>query len=634
MKYLLAIVLLGLLSPASLAQDGFTDHGVGARVAENRGAVTAVTADGRHLVIAHALDVGPRGFVLVTDIGSGQTKQFFCPPGIPQAAPFGALLSSRGRFYTTQGKWMLEFDPGSGEWTFQGTPSPGVNAYLCFTEGPDGVVWAGGASTTSLVSFDPGTRQAVDHGPLDPGEHYLSHLAADDSGWVYAGIGTARCNLVAYHPASGEKRQLVKEEDRTHGTATVFPTSDGAAFGIVAGRGYRLFEGEATAMDRAKAPPRRKVRNIHYGGMLGDCPDGRRVAAYDLPGRAIRVSGPAEGHVKTIAFDYQTEGAALTSLAQGPDGLVYASSCHPMHLVALDAQAGTLRDLGHVPAIGGGNFCAMTRQGGLLVGAEYGGGRLWTYDPARPWNPAAGPAANPAVLAQWKDDICRPRTALALPDGEHVLMAGFAGYGRCGGGLGIYNLATGQASLLTAQDQLLSGHSCITLKRLPDGNLVGGTSIEAPGGGHPTATEAELFILDWATRRPVFRMVPVPGDTNVVSIEVAADGRVYGLSGNSTFFVFDPQSRTIVHRESFRPYGSVPRHAWQVADDGRLYAILSRAIVQVTPGTTGTAGTPAVFKHRKLATPPAPVTAGGALAHGRLFFAANSHVWTYTLPDP
>ena len=58
------ILLLGLLAfvliAAATAQDGFTDYGVGAKVAECRGVVTTRTPDGRHLAIANALDVGPR----------------------------------------------------------------------------------------------------------------------------------------------------------------------------------------------------------------------------------------------------------------------------------------------------------------------------------------------------------------------------------------------------------------------------------------------------------------------------------------------------------------------------------------------------------------------------------------------
>ena len=758
-----ALMLLGAVLAAACAEEGFVDHGVGAKVAELRGLVTTVTKDGRHLAIATTLDEGPRGFILATDIDTGATTQHFCPPRVRQSAFFGVLMSHSGKLYATQGKVLLEFDPDLGKWTFHGSPSKHVSAYLTFTEGPDGVVWTGGAYRIALISFDPKTRQMRDHGILDPKEHYLSSLAVDKAGWVYAGIGTARCNIVAYNPKTGEKRQLVKEEDRVHGSGSVYPTTDGAAFGSAGKHSFRLFEGKATPIERGKAAPRLAVGNSGYGGRLTTFPDGRRIESYDIDGRQLKVYDPKTKQTKAIAFGYETEGAMLTSLAEGPNSIVYASSCHPMHLVALDPAKPKMWDLGAVPKVGGGNFCAMDRAGNLLIGAQYAAGCLWAYDVAKPWHPKGKrevlgiPAAelvkrtectdghftylsghdvaffkgdkfgaegtlkltvpadgryflhilpyrsaryctvqflfdgkplgqpyvaanretvvgdllthgpfdlkagehrltlrtletkgqepwcaivcvelskskrdrlviehpeNPRVLAQWKRDICRPRTALAHPDGRHVMMAGFAGYGLCGGGIGIYDLQAEEPALLT-HEQVLPGHSCITLKALPSGDLVGGTSIDAPGGGHVTAKEGELFILDWKTKKVTFRTVPVPGDGHINSIHVPADGLVYGLSSNRTFFVFDPKSRKIVHKESYKAYGGVPRHALQLGPGGKLYAMLGGAILRITPGT---------FKHEVLARPPKHITAGGALVSGHLCYASGSHVWTYRVP--
>ena len=744
--------------------DAFKDHGVGAKVAECRGVVTTRTKDGRCLVIANALDLSPVGYVLVTDIDSGETTQHFSPANIPQSAAYASLLASSGRFYTAQGSVLLELDPETREWTFHGKPSPHASCYLWFTEGPDGVVW-GGSCPTVLISFDPASRQMKDHGRLDPKEQYLSSLAVDDAGWVYGGIGTARCNIVAYDPATGEKRQLVKEEGRVHGTATVHATRDGAASGVAAGMAYRLHGGEATLIDKSAAAPKRETNSIYWGQKTGTFPDGRRLVSYDLPGKNLVVEDPKGGERRRVAFDYETEGVTITSLGEGPDGVVYGSTCHPMHLLALDTKDATLTDMGPIPKVGGGNFCAIACQGNQVMGAEYSAGCLWAYDVTKPWRPGGdkrtvqgispaelvargtcegghfthlkshdlaflcgdefgarghfrldvpaageyflhilpfrsgryctvqfsldgkevgepyvaksaesevgellvhGPMrlgagghrltmealptegqepwcslaavaltrdrkdslvvtepANPRVLAQWHRDICRPRTALAHPDGKHVMMAGFAGYGLCGGGIGIVNLETGEDTLLAADKDLLSGHSCITLKALPNGDLVGGTSVSAPGGGHATATEAELFIVAWETRKLIFHTVPVPGDGNIISIHVPADGLVYGLSGGSTFFVFDPAARKVVHSESFGAYGGVPRHALQLGPDGRLYAMLSKAIVRITPGT---------FEHEKLVQTPVGITAGGAFVNGRLCFASGSHVWTYRVP--
>ena len=213
------------------ADPRFVDHGIAAQVAECRGIVAAHTQDGRDLVLANTSDMSPRGYVLITDIRSGRTDQLYCPEGVANSPPYAAILASNGRFYTAQGPVLLELDPATASWRFHGVPSPDAAAYLAFTEGPDGRIWAASVYGTVLVSFDPASRLMTDHGRLDPEEQYVFDLAVDDTGWVYAGVGTARGDIVAYNPFTGELRGVVPEPERTHESGVVYPTIDGAAVG-------------------------------------------------------------------------------------------------------------------------------------------------------------------------------------------------------------------------------------------------------------------------------------------------------------------------------------------------------------------------------------------------------------------
>ncbi|MBM4086353.1 MAG: hypothetical protein FJ272_16330, partial [Planctomycetes bacterium] len=164
---MLAVSLAAL--PQSLAEDTrFVDHGVAVPLAEGRGAVAARDRNGRCLAIACSLDVSPRGWILVTDIDSEETTQVHYPEGVPNAPPYGSILASSGMFFTAAGGWILEFDPTKRDWTYHGLPAKGASCYLSFTEAPDGVIWAGSHPITGLVSFDPKTREAKDHGRLDP----------------------------------------------------------------------------------------------------------------------------------------------------------------------------------------------------------------------------------------------------------------------------------------------------------------------------------------------------------------------------------------------------------------------------------------------------------------------------------
>jgi hypothetical protein len=688
----------------------------------------------------------------------------YCPKGVAQSAAFGSMMAANGMFYTGQGRVLLEFNPAAAKWTWHGSPCRIASNFMSFTQGPDGMVWAAAHPTCSLVSLDPKTKRATDHGRLDPKEHYPQSVAVDKAGWVYVGIGTARCNVVAYNPKTKEKRQMVDEADRVHGTGAVRPLTDGTVWARAGKKTMRLLAGKVISVDKKGFAPQRQVGNLYYGRVLGRFPDGREVVRYDMPGKRLRIRAAKGGKTTAIDVEYSCAGAIITSLGAGPGGAVYGSTCHPMYFFKLDTKTSKLTEFGPVPRIGGGNMCAIACQGDQVIGASYARGRLWAFDVKKPFSPsgkrqvvglgpqeliasgkmtdghftyltnhdvafvcgdrfgasgtftlrapasgtyylhvqpfisrsycaaqlrfdgkdlgkpvsfthpqtrvgpmlAYGPMdlqkgdhalsfelldktgnkpwcafvsvdlsrkkrntlvveqkSNPRVLGQWSRDICRPRTALAHPDGKHVMMAGFAGYGLVGGGIGIANLETGETRLLTADKDLLAGHSPITLKALPNGNLVGGTSVGAPGGGHATATEAELFILGWATRKISFHTVPVPGDANIVSITVGPNGLVYGLSGNVTFFVFDPKKKEVVHRESLAAYGRVPRHALHMGPDGMLYALMSKLILRINPST---------FQHRKLADAPVRISCGGALANGLLCFASDSHVWSFRVP--
>ena len=276
---------------------------------------------------------------------------------------------------------------------------------------------------------------------------------------------------------------------------------------------------------------------------------------------------------------------------------------------------------------------AYLLTGDEVVASAYAGGHMYKYDPGADWNPESYTRANPKLLAQIGGPIARPRKMLAYPDGRHIVMAGFADYGWVGGGIAVYDLEKDEYTLFTA-DQLLPGHSTITMRVLPDGNLVGGTSVEAPGGGHPTESIAKLFIMDWETKEILFQTEPDPGLTafgrriggsrEVVSIEVGPDGLVYGVTNEAVFFVFDPERLEVVHRESISEYGRPLRDTTMFRHGDYVYALLQRRLVQIEPGT---------FKHRAVSEIDPPATGGVAVLGDRIFFPRGSELWSMRLPD-
>lgn len=608
-------MMMLMMAGATLAQPGFVDHGVAVPLAERRGVVATHTADGKNIAIACSLDLSPRPWLLVTDLDSGESEQVYMPEGTPNLPPYASLLSSNGKFYTCAGPTFLEFDPITRQFTFSALPVRGQN-YLSFTEVPGGPIYCGSNPGTNLVRFDPQTREITDLGRLDDVQQYLSHLAVDSAGWVYGGIGTARHNIVAFNPTTGERRQLIPEQDRQIGTAAVYPGADGKAYGQFPGSYYQLFEGKATRISREQMGPRAPINNIYWGDVLSALPDGRRVRAYDLEQKWLEVEGPQEGAIKRIEFDYQSEGTYLRVLAGGPDGLIWGSSAHPSFAVTFDPATGRF-DIkpGHQA------YKSIAFQGKYVMGNEYTGGKLWLYDTSRPWTgPGQAETDNPRLMAQYAPDINVPVGALAHPDGRHLLMSGEPGYGYLGGGIGIYDLETGE-SILLRHTELVPDHSVQAMAALPNGDVICGTTIAGGHGTRATATEAVLFILDWKSRQVSYRTVPVPGSPSIAALYVADRGLVYGLASPATFFVFDPVAKRVVQSEAFADWGA-PVFGSQLVPDGQgnLYTVLSRAVVRVRMEP---------FSVEKLDTPPQAITGGTALMGGRVYFSVGSHLWSY-----
>lgn len=623
--WITAMVTLGLGSLPASAQTlapACQDHGIAARMSESRGHILT-EVDGRPTILALAMDQigGSRICLLVIDALTGETEQYWHPEDrAANSASYALLLASTGRFYVTFGSQFLEFDPRERRWTFAQRTAHGTA--MSWSEAPDGTIYAGLYPSAMLLIYDPHQRSLREVGPLDPTQQYVSFLEAGDDGWVYAGIGTQLCNLVAYRPADDERRPLADEATRRVGGGWVTLGVDGHIYGrLHADTPYlRLRDGAAIPVERPAASAITGAINWQQG--IHELSDGRRIKDFDLPGRTFTLE-QADGSSRQVTFDYESGGANITSLAVGPGG-VYGSTSHPMTLFRWDAQQRELVNLGRLARIGGGNICSFAAKDHMLYGAAYGGGLLVAFDTGKPWNGAQGDAPNPAYLLDWKRDIGRPRVLLLHPDRQHLIMGGFPGYGLAGGGLGIFDTQTGEAQLLT-HEQVVPGQATVTLRALPDGNLVGGTSTRTPGGAARVANEAVLYILDWNTRQVVHHSVPVAGASDVSSIELGPDGRIYGISDTSQLFVFDLASRSVVHREDLSAHGHPPRfNESLLADEHReLVLVMDRAVLRITAET---------FVTRLVSRLPFTVTGGSAISDGRLFHAVGSHLWSCPLP--
>ena len=743
--------------PELPTREGFRDLGVGIDDAELRNAIAVIDRKGHHLVIAAPLDQGPN-YLLVTDLDTGATTQHSLPAP-NTGAIFGAALTDDGRFIYALGTGpTATFDIHTRRF-IRGTGK--VGAALTTTIAPDGTVYLGCYPNTTLVAVDPRTGASRDYGRMDPQEHYINSMAVDDEGWIYSGIGTARANIIAFHPKTGRRVQLLPEKLRALGSASVLPGTDGCAYVSFGDFQARCRGGKILARNQ-KSPGTRRLNTLKYGTLLLNFPDGWKVDRYDLLHRRVSFTR-ADKSTGAYPIEYHGGGLDLTSLANGPDGKVYYSSSHPHHLGCADPATGALADLGHSPAIGGGNFCNMVAAHGKLYACEYSGGRLWEFDPAKPalfgnatpghfgfpfneiirrstvanahWTDLSGrglllgfgetaenrfevalparadgawhlnlqfyhydaygtvtveagqekrtvdlqraqegpgafislgpfrlkkgqtlpvvfhvdanangssrtmfslrglglarrprtappraedaPPENPALRGSWAGLVTRPRAIAVSPVTGEVVFAGFPGYGRTGGGFGIFHPDTGEKRELK---DWLPGESCIAMTFQPDGALVGGTSIGAPGGGHQTATQASVFRLDWPPLKVVNRL-QLPGVSSVIAVALW-QGKVYAATDNGHLLRIAADTWTVEDDADLSASGLPVRNAFVHTAEGRLFLIQSKGISEILPDHA--------VKPR--AIPPWTICAGAGCQNGQLFFACQNgnHIGTWT----
>jgi len=604
--------------------NGFVEHGVAAPVSRARGIAAALDGKGRPVVLAWLADHRGCYEMLVVDAATGNSAEYPLPFDTWDS-PFAVLLSSGNKFYSLFGNRFVEFDPAARAFTFVGEADDRVA--MSMAETPDGTVWAATYPNSHLFSFDPKSRKLVRYGSINHEKwpQYQRHMAIDRSGWVYVGIGNVRSHLIAFNPKTREVRPIAKDDERQPGTGVVWLGTDGKVYGRPGGKAswYVLFEGRATPIEKppvAAAPTKSGSQET----VIRDFPNAWRIHAIDIPDKHMEIFDTKSRDLKRLSFDYSSEGSHIMSLILGPEGKVHGSTGHPLRFFSYDPE----RDSFTYPGLQdlNGHLNALAVQRGHIFGALYGGGILYEYDPARPWDDMAKKAPNPRRVAAGSKVIGRPHALIAHPDGRTLIMTGTPGYGLTGGGMLIYDMVDGKSEMLD-HNRIITNQATISLLALPDGNLVGGTTIRPGTGGATLAKEAELYIMDFAGREVIWHEPIIPGAASINDVVLGPDGLVYGLAAGPTFFVFDPAARRLLHQEKITGYGNLaggqaPR-IMLVGPDGKIYAYFAQAIVRIHPGS---------FKHEPLAKPPVTINVGIVLRQGRLYFTHGSRLWSWRVP--
>lgn len=606
----------------------FIDHGVATPISNHRGIVATVDGDGRDVALVWLFDHRGGYALLMVDADTGATREIPVPFPCGGDCPYSSILSSRNRFYTQYNGYFVEFDTVQAQFTFVQQTFPQMA--MGMTEDDRGRIWSVTYPDSGVVCFDPETREFRDYGSVHKKnwQQYQRYMAADDAGWIYFALGNTASQIIMLDPESGTATPVLPEDERVTGPAYLYRDLNSKVYGQALegaeGGWYELYRGEATKIGSLERKQPKPIITSSQSLFHDRFPDRRILKRCDLTDRVIAVENPATGMVQEHAFDYSTDGAHLMGLAAAPDGTVCGGTAFPMRFFSFNPRTGEWINR---PAYL--QFNTVARQGDRFFFGGYIKGFLLEWDPSQPWvdTVKGDPAGNPRWLIECDPDIYRPHKLLAHPDGKTLVLAGTPGYGYTGGGLLFWDRETGSGMLVTHAD-ILPEHSTMSLVALPGGKLLGGSTTDPGTGGERKAKEAELYLMDMASKRVEWREVVIPGVQGYIDLCLGPNGVVYGIADGIRFFAFDPAERRLLHIEDtedrFGPTGYQQGHRKLVmGPDGALYALFLRAITRVDYVT---------HQPVSLVEPPVPVYYGGDILDGRLYFATTSHLYSWPLP--
>ncbi|MFA7185008.1 MAG: WD40 repeat domain-containing protein [Victivallales bacterium] len=607
--------------------NGFRDYGVVSPISRSRGLVATVDGDGRNVVLLWLHDYRGGYALLMIDAETGKSDQFPMPFRVHRT-PFTSLLSSKNKFYTHFGSHFVEFDPVKRAFTFCRKTAPLMA--MSMTEDDNGVIWAATYPECGIVSFNPETREFKDYGHVhkERWKQYPRHLAADDTGWIYIGLGNAAAQILAFDPQAGVATPMLPEAERVKGCGYVYRDLDGKAYGRrrkQKGVWYEFYKGKGKKIGKHEHIRKKLVITGTQALFHRRFPDGKILEACSLANRTLSVYDPKTKKTRKTSFDYTSEGAHIMSVAVAPDRTICGGTVFPMRFFNFNPETGKCISR---PCFGQWN--AVTRQDDRFFVAAYGGGHLLEWNPAKKWVPTRqkNPDSNPLWHAKCHLSIARPHKLLAYPDGKTIIMSGTPGYGYTGGGLFFWNRETGKGTLLK-HTEIIPEHSTMSMAVLPGNKLLGGTTVSAGTGGERKAKVAELYIMDMKTKKVEWHAAVLPGARTYTDMCPGPNGLVFGFANDSRFFVFDPVKKKVVHKENtaarfgLTTFQQGPR-VFVRSPDGKIYILFRNSIARLNPKT---------FAITRLAKTPVSISSAGDILDGRIYFAHNSHLCSYAVPD-
>ncbi len=546
-------------------------------------------------------------FLLAVNPDTGQTRQFKGPLS-SEMGSWGFTVDHENRIYlgSYYHAHLLRFDPKTEKWQDLGQPTGESESFICkITTARDGKIWGGTYPSAKLFSYDPKTGVTENFDRMDPDQFYCYPTAGED-GLIYCAIQFAKMDIVVFDPEKRTKMSLIPRENRKPGRMDLIKGKDG-----------KIYVKLSTSDQWCRIEGERLVEITRSGIPFppSGLPDGRTFRLID---ENLRIENPLTKERKEIPLQYEAAGAYIFVVGTGPDGRIYGSSMLPLRLFVYDPQNESLLNLGKA-SHATGEIYSMGSLSGKLYLCSYPEARLSVYDPNKPFRFGDTGDANPKDLGPMGGDLYRPRAMVTGPHGN-VYIGGYPDYGLLGGAIAVYDPNKNKKRVYR---NIIQNQSIASLAYIDKLDLIAaGSSVRGGTGTRAVEKEAKLILWEPKDERKTFEIGPVPGAKTILSIAVAANGMLYGITDNEKIFVFDPEKKEI--RKVFDLGFKEPREiALQPGPDLRLYGLAKEAIFLIDPGND---------QISLLAKPPVPIHSGMAILGRKIYFGSGANLWEFEIP--
>ncbi|ACQ81845.1 hypothetical protein Bcav_3603 [Beutenbergia cavernae DSM 12333] len=468
---------------------------------------------------------------------------------------------------------------------------PGATYVWDMSRAPDGMLYLGTYPDGKVWEYDPATGALRDLGVAVAGEKYVRSVVADET-TVYAGVG-AHARLVAIDRATGEKQDITPAElvgesfvyqltqtathviAGTHGTGqiAIVAKDDPADYRIAHPDGVITIGKMAAAsadevyFAAADAVWHLSVATGETTQVAGTSPGDFVAALHVRGGTVVAFTNTAEMWTYDIATQSLTrsdlEAAGMPPAPELPQSV----RAHDAERVYVGGHGGvevhTLDEPGVTHRIElSGEAKSIAAHGPYLYLAMYPSGSLVRLDTRD---------ERTRTLAVIGHEQNRPNDLTLDPRRRLLLAATSPDYGRVGGTLAIYDL---ESSDLDVHRDIVVGHAIVSTA------VHVGHGLAFAGSERPTtAQSATVAVLDLATREKVGELVPVPGAASIPHLLVH-DGVLYGTTNAGVLFAADPRTGEVTATAEVAK-GRVDL----VSAGDALYAVSHQRLMRITPGT-------------------------------------------------